>query len=122
LRASILLTAATTAVVDVSIPAGVVSMTWTADDGGELPDGLFRDLGHSVKLPDAAGDTIYFPEVEQTSDDGEAVDVINAAADTSNPAGTSGVTWAALVLALLGLGLGGAAFAKAGTTATPGTT
>jgi uncharacterized protein YcnI len=143
---------------------GVVSVTWTADDGGELPDGLFRDFGLSVKLPDAAGDTIYFPavqtcvdgsqaawieipagddaelakpapavtltetetetetEVEQTSDDGEAVDVINAAADTSNPAGTSGVAWAALVLALLGLGLGGAAFAKAGTTATPGTT
>ncbi|MFT4745218.1 MAG: hypothetical protein ACI9AD_001070 [Nitriliruptoraceae bacterium] len=51
---------------------GVVSVTWTADDGGEIP------------------------------------------------AGTSGVTWAALVLSLLGLGLGGAAFAKAGTTATPG--
>lgn len=52
------------------VTEGVVSVTWTADEGEELPDEQFRNFGMSVKFPDAAGETLYFPAV-QTCVDGE---------------------------------------------------
>ncbi|MTV25186.1 YcnI family protein [Nitriliruptoraceae bacterium ZYF776] len=53
------------------VTEGVKVVTWTADEGQELPDDLFREFGLSVKLPAGeAGDELVFPAV-QTCVDGE---------------------------------------------------
>jgi periplasmic copper chaperone A len=41
---------------------GVIEVAWT---GGNLPDGLFEDFGLSVRLPDRAGETLYFPVLQE---------------------------------------------------------
>lgn len=43
---------------------GVREVTWTAQPGNELPDDRFREFGISMKLPDRAGDTLYFPAIQ----------------------------------------------------------
>ncbi len=50
-----------------TITEGVTEISWT---GGNLPDEQYQDFGISMKLPDKAGETIYFPTV-QTCDSGE---------------------------------------------------
>lgn len=54
------------------VTEGVKVATWTAQDGNELPDGQFREFGLSVRLPDRAGETLYFPAVQICSDGSEA--------------------------------------------------
>lgn len=54
------------------ITEGVVSVTWVADDGEELADAQYRDFGMSVKFPDAAGETLYFPAVQTCPGGAEA--------------------------------------------------
>jgi uncharacterized protein YcnI len=47
------------------VTEGVVEVTWT---GGPLPDDAFTDFGLSMKLPDKAGETLYFPVVQSCED------------------------------------------------------
>lgn len=54
------------------VTEGVVAVTWTADEGQELPDTQFRNFGISVKFPDAAGETLYFPAVQTCVDGSES--------------------------------------------------
>lgn len=65
------------------VTEGVKVVTWTADDGQELPDDQYRDFGLSVRFPDAEGETLTFPAIQtcvdgseeawiETSDDPEA--------------------------------------------------
>lgn len=54
------------------ITEGVVSVTWTAQEGFELPDGQFRTFGLSVKLPEGEpGTQLAFPTVQGCVDGAE---------------------------------------------------
>jgi uncharacterized protein YcnI len=53
-----------------TITEGVLEVSWTAAAGSELPDDQFREFGLSVRLPDAAGETLWFPTI-QTCEEGE---------------------------------------------------
>lgn len=49
-----------------TVTRGVEEAVWTATDAGPLPDGRLDLFGMSVKLPTGtAGDTVYFPTVQQ---------------------------------------------------------
>jgi uncharacterized protein YcnI len=50
-----------------TLTEGVLSVTWS---GGSLEDQFMDQFGMSVKLPPAAGETLYFPAV-QTCSEGE---------------------------------------------------
>ena len=51
-----------------TVSEGIREVTWSG--GSPVPDGLYFDFGLSVRMPDAAGETLYFPVV-QTCESGE---------------------------------------------------
>lgn len=51
-----------------TVSDGIREVTWSG--GTAIPDGLFFDFGLSVQMPDAPGETLYFPVV-QTCESGE---------------------------------------------------
>lgn len=52
-----------------TVTEGVREVTWS---GGELPDEHFLEFGLSMRLPDTAGETLYFPFVQECPDGEEA--------------------------------------------------
>ncbi len=114
------------------------TITWTAEDGNALLDGYRTNFGIGFQAPDAEGETLYFPVI-QTCEDGSsdwitewdgtgeepekpapAVTIVAAeaaatpASDDDDSSSSNGLAIAGLVAGIAGLGLGGAAFAKAG--------
>ncbi|WP_052664920.1 YcnI family protein [Nitriliruptor alkaliphilus] len=53
------------------VTEGVKVVTWTADEGQELADDQYREFGLSVRLPDAAGETLTIPAVQTCVDGAE---------------------------------------------------
>lgn len=54
------------------VTEGVQVVTWTAQEGQELPDELFREFGLSVRLPAGEpGDELVFPAVQTCVDGAE---------------------------------------------------
>jgi uncharacterized protein YcnI len=53
------------------ITEGVKVVTFTAQAGSELPDDRFREFGVSMRLPDRAGETLFFPAVQTCTDGSE---------------------------------------------------
>jgi uncharacterized protein YcnI len=51
-----------------TVSEGIREVTWSG--GPAIPDGLYFDFGLSVRMPDAAGEALYFPIV-QTCERGE---------------------------------------------------
>lgn len=66
------------------VTEGVQVVTWTAQDGQELPDELFREFGLSLKLPDE-GEVASFPVV-QGCVDGSETSWIEEGEDAEHPA------------------------------------
>lgn len=66
------------------ITEGVTEVSWTAQDGSELPDDEVRDFGLSMQLPDRAGETLYFPAV-QTCPDGSEIAWIEIPQEGESP-------------------------------------
>lgn len=52
------------------VTEGVQVITWTAEPGNELPDGLFREFGITAKFPAGEG-PLYFPTIQTCTGGGE---------------------------------------------------
>ena len=90
------------------VTEGITEVVWS---GGSLPDDQFMTFGLSVKLPDAAGETISFPTV-QTCEQGETRWIEIAAEGGAEP--ESPAPAVTLTAADAGDGHGGAAEEPAG--------
>lgn len=123
-----------------TITRGVSEVIWTARQ--PLPDDELEVLGMSVLMPDTAGDTVYFPAIQecekgehrwiQVPAEGESAEELGEPApqveltaaasedgsDESEPveadAASQGLGIAALILGALGLLAGGAALVRSG--------
>lgn len=78
-----------------------------------LPDGYRDALVLSLKLPDAAGETLVFPTVQECAEGESAwVQVPADGAAAGSDGAPAALTWAALVLAAAGLVLGALGFVR----------
>lgn len=125
------------------ITEGVTEVTWTAQDGHELPDDRFAEFGLSVRLPETAG-VVHFPAIQEcvngeelrwieipaegqdahelespapavtvTAAEGRHGDAGATGAGVDEANGADALVITALVAGLLGVVLGAASFATA---------